>query len=637
VRVKLASLKRAARGCAQLDCRVPIRILPSQLIDQIAAGEVVERPASVVKELVENSLDAGAGSISVDVEGGGARLIRVGDNGCGIPRGELALALSRHATSKIATLEDLEGLVSMGFRGEALPSIASVARLTLTSRVAGDEHAWQIASDGGELSAPRPAARACGTTVEVRDLFFNTPARRKFQRSEKTELAHVDAVLRNLALARFDVEFRLTSNGRAVLTLPSAEGREAQERRVAAICGEEFMQNGRYFSRAIEGLSLRGWLAAPAFSRSQADMQFTFVNDRFVRDKLLRHAVRLGYQDVLFQARQPAYAVHLTLDSRRVDVNAHPAKLEIRFRDSQLVHDFVFRTVEAVLASTLGDAADVETAAPVRGTDLTREAQQSHLALSAAGVRDAAMDGGVQQSQERIAADATDGGVQQSQRRSGAYVPLYERLHAKSRATIGDAESAPIPPLGYALAQLAGVYVLAQNASGLIIVDMHAAHERITYERLKAALTRERLQSRRLLMPISFDVSAREADLVEQFADELDAVGLALVRRGLQQVAVSAVPLLLEGEDVEPMVRDLLSDLAEGQGVGRVEALSNELLATMACHAAIRANRRLTVEEMNALLREMERTQRSEACNHGRPTWTAVTLEDLDRLFLRGQ
>ena len=598
---------------------MPIRILPSQLIDQIAAGEVVERPASVVKELVENSLDAGARSISVDVEGGGARLIRVSDDGIGIPRADLALALSRHATSKIATLDDLEGLLSMGFRGEALPSIASVARLTLTSRTLNDEHAWQIASDGGGLGEPRPAARGPGTTIEVRELFFNTPARRKFQRSEKTELGHVDAVLRNLALARFDVEFRLTSNGRAVLALPAAEGRDAQERRVAAVCGDEFMQHARYFSRAIESLSLHGWLAAPAFSRSQADMQFTFVNDRFVRDKLLRHAVRLGYQDVLFQARQPAYVVHLTLDPRRVDVNAHPAKLEIRFRDSKLVHDFVFRTVETALASTLDGSADVAAAAPVHGTDLKREvsradsagARQNHLALQP-------------HSHERHPA--------------AAYVPLYERLHAKpSGLAVRDADNAPVPPLGFALAQLAGVYVLAQNASGLIIVDMHAAHERITYEKLKTALATQRMQSRRLLVPLSFEVSAREADLVEQFASELAAIGLDVVRRGPQHVAVSGVPVLLEGEDVESMVRDLLSDLADGQGVGRVEALSNELLATMACHAAVRANRRLSIEEMNALLREMERTERSEACNHGRPTWTSVTLEDLDRLFLRGQ
>jgi DNA mismatch repair protein MutL len=599
---------------------VPIRILPSQLIDQIAAGEVVERPASVVKELVENALDAGARAISVDVEGGGLRLIRVSDDGCGIPRDELRLALSRHATSKIATLDDLESLVSLGFRGEALPSIASVSRLTLTSRLAADEHAWQVTADGGAIGSPRPAARAPGTTVEVRDLFFNTPARRKFQRSEKTELAHIDGVLRNLALARFDVELRLTSNGRPVLVLPSALEREARERRVAAVCGEEFMEHARWFAREIEGLALSGWLAAPAFSRAQADMQYTFVNDRFVRDKLLRHAVRLGYQDVLFQARQPAYVVHLVLDPRRVDVNAHPAKLEIRFRDSQLVHDFVFRSVEAALANRLENAADAADAAPVRGPALARSAvpstaaphapvaaRQNHLALAHDAVRE--------------------------------YVPLYQRLHAQPTEPLrapGDNGDA-VPPLGFALAQLAGIYVLAQNAAGLVIVDMHAAHERIMYERMKAELATQRLRPRALLVPLSLEVSAREADLVEEYADELAAVGLEIVRRGPQHVAVNAVPLLLEGNDLEPMVRDVLSDLAEGQGVGRVEARANELLATMACHAAVRANRRLTLDEMNALLREMERTARSEACNHGRPTWTAVTLEDLDRLFLRGQ
>jgi DNA mismatch repair protein MutL len=622
---------------------VAIRILPSQLIDQIAAGEVVERPASVVKELVENSLDAGARTIAVDVEGGGASLIRVTDDGSGISRDELTVALLRHATSKIATLDDLEGLVSMGFRGEALPSIASVARLTLTSRVAVDEHAWQVACNGGELGAPRPAARARGTTVEVRDLFFNTPARRKFQRAEKTELAHVDAVLRNLALARFDVEFRLTSNGRTAFALPAAVGREAQERRVAAICGDEFMQHARHFARAIEGLSLSGWLAAPAFSRSQADMQFTFVNDRFVRDKLLKHAVRLGFRDVLFQARQPAYILHVSLDARRVDVNAHPAKLEIRFRDSQLVHDFVFRTVEAVLASTLEDATDVAAAAPVHGAELARAlptevhgpTQQNHLSLAPDGVRDAAMDGGVPQVQERIAAAAS---VPQVQERSAAHGSLYERLHGRAASRpVETGDRGPIPPLGFALAQLAGIYVLAQNASGLIIVDMHAAHERVTYEKLKRSLAAQRLQSRALLVPISFEVAAREADVAEQFGEELEALGLEVARRGPLHVAVSAVPLLLEGEDVELLVRDLLSDLADGEGAGRVEARSNELLATMACHAAVRANRRLSIDEMNALLREMERTERSEACNHGRPTWTAVTLEDLDRLFLRGR
>jgi DNA mismatch repair protein MutL len=589
-----------------------IRTLPSQLIDQIAAGEVVERPASVVKELVENSLDAGARAIAVDIEGGGAVLIRVADDGVGIAPEELALALSRHATSKIATLDDLESLTSMGFRGEALPSIGSVARLTVTSRTRGAEHAWQIACNGGDLAAPRPAARPSGTTVEVRDLFFNTPARRKFQRSEKTELAHVDTVLRSLALARFDVEFRLTSNGRKVFDLPAAADRAAQEARVAEVCGAEFMEHARWFSRAIEGVTVSGWLAAPAFSRSQADLQFTFVNGRYVRDKLLRHAARLGYQDVLFQARQPAYVLYVVLDPRRVDVNAHPAKLEIRFRDSRLVHDFVFRSVETALAATLGDASDPAAVAPVHGAQLAATAapgyggaRQPSLGLGAPSVRE--------------------------------YVPLFRRLHERAASAAPVIADAAVPPLGLAVAQIGGIYVLAENAAGLIIVDMHAAHERISYERLKRAVAERRVHSQPLLVPIALEVTTQEADLVEELGTELAAVGLTVVRRGPSAVAVTAVPALLEGAAIEPLVRDLLSDLALGLGVERIEAVTNELLATIACHAAVRANRRLTLDEMNALLREMERTERSEACNHGRPTWTQVTLEDLDRLFLRGQ
>jgi DNA mismatch repair protein MutL len=590
---------------------VAIQVLPSQLIDQIAAGEVVERPASVVKELVENSLDAGARSIEVAVEAGGSRLIRVTDDGTGILAAELPLALSRHATSKIATLDDLEGLTSMGFRGEALPSIGSVSRLTITSRPAGSEHAWRIACDGGDLSAVRPAAQPYGTTVEVRDLFFNTPARRKFQRAEKTEAGHVDAVLKNLALARFDVEFRFKNNERTVWHLPIAADRAAREARLAELCGAEFLEHARYFEREIEGMRIAGWLAAPAFSRSQTDMQFTFVNRRFVRDKLLRHAVRLGYQDVLFQSRQPAFVVFLELDPRRVDVNAHPAKLEVRFRDSRLVHDFVFRTVETALASTL-EAGHGAAPAPVLGGALAERARGPYEPVR-------------QESLELRAADVRD------------YMPLYQRLHAPPETRAAPRDDATVPPLGYALAQLSGVYVLAQNSKGLIIVDMHAAHERITYEKLKTALAAEKLQGQSLLVPVRLEVSPREADLVEEFAADLAALGFELVRRGPQQIAVQALPLLLEGSDAEPLVRDLLSDLAANQGAVRVEAAVNELLATMACHAAVRANRRLSVEEMNALLREMERTERSEACNHGRPTWTQVTLADLDRLFLRGQ
>ena len=590
-----------------------IQLLPSQLIDQIAAGEVVERPASVVKELVENSLDAGARVVEVAIEDGGARLIRVTDDGSGIARDELPLALSRHATSKIASLDDLEALLTMGFRGEALPSIGSVSRLSITTRQAYDEHGWRVACDGGELGESRPAPHAFGTSIEVRDLFFNTPARRKFQRSEKTETAHIDAVLKNLALARFDVEFTFKNNDRVVWHLPPARDRAAEERRIAQLAGSEFFEHCRYFERAIEGLRIAGWLAAPAFSRSQADLQFTFVNRRFVRDKLLRHAVRLGYQDVLFGSRHPAFVLFLELDPRRVDVNAHPAKLEIRFRDSRLVHDFVFRSVEAALAATI-EAVPVA-APPVLGTDLAPRTsafryaptlRQESLALQPAVVAELA--------------------------------PLFARLHSRPAvaATPLDGDGA-IPPLGYAIAQLSGIYVLAENAAGLVVVDMHAAHERITYEKLKADLAERRVQSQALLVPVRLDVAEREADLVEQYAAELAAVGLDIVRRAPTQVAVQTIPLLLEGTDVVSLVRDVLSDLGADEGPGRIEASINEVLATMACHGAVRANRRLTLGEMNTLLREMERTERSEACNHGRPTWTQITLADLDRLFLRGQ
>ena len=587
-----------------------IQVLPSQLIDQIAAGEVVERPASVVKELVENSLDAGAHSIGIEIAGGGSRLIRVTDDGAGIAAAELKLALTRHATSKIASLDDLEKLATLGFRGEALPSIGSVSRMRITSRVAGAEHGWSVACEGGEIGEPKPAPHAFGTTIEVRDLFYNTPARRKFQRSEKTEAGHVEATLRHLALARFDVQLDFTNNERAAWRLAPAPERAAQEARIEALCGAEFLASARYVSRSIEGLRIWGWLAAPAFSRSQADMQYTFVNGRVVRDKLLRHAVRLGYQDVLFQARHPAFVLFLELDPRRVDANAHPAKLEIRFRDSSLVHDFVYRTVEAALASTLSSG-ERDAPPPVLGTAFAASARLGQQASA----------------QARLELPPSEVREQAS---------LYHRLHARAAATDLPADG-DLPPLGFALAQLAGVYVLAANRDGLIVVDMHAAHERITYERLKRDLETHSLKSQTLLVPVSVAVGAAEADLVEECAAELESLGFLLVRRGPTTISVAAIPLALEGSDVEPLVRDLLSDLAVGKGTKRIEAAVNELLATMACHAAVRANRRLTVDEMNALLREMERTERSEACNHGRPTWTQVTLGDLDRLFLRGQ
>ncbi|HEU4618413.1 MAG TPA: DNA mismatch repair endonuclease MutL, partial [Gammaproteobacteria bacterium] len=619
-----------------------------------------ERPASVVKELCENALDAGATRIEIDVEAGGTRLVRVTDDGRGIDRGDLALALSRHATSKIASLDDLEALETMGFRGEALPSIASVARLTLTSRAAGADTAWSIRADAGELREPRPAAHPFGTCVEVRDLFFNTPARRKFLRAERTEAGHIDAVVKSLALARADVEFRLRHNQRVLLRLVSCAGREALEARIAELCGAEFLEHARYFEREIDGLRMSGWLAAPTFSRVQPDMQYTFVNGRFVRDKLLRHAVRLGYQDVLYQARQPAFVVFLSLDPRGVDVNAHPAKLEIRFRDSRLVHDFVFRTVEAALAATFASDGSEENRAALapaafRPQLVEAEARMSQASLGLGPARTHGHGYGFEHEHEHGDGHARGGAHAPGQGHAiREYLPLYERLHGPAPLRPAGAQpdgrdegggahapdgasGADVPPLGYARAQLGGIYILAENRDGLVIVDMHAAHERITSERLKQAYGEHKLKAQPLLVPIDVRVSAREADAAEERQEDLERLGLAVVRRGEDLVQVQAMPVLLEGGDLPGLVRDVLSDLAEHVEPARVESRLNELLATMACHAALRAHRRLEVAEMNALLRQMERTERSAACNHGRPTWTRITLADLDALFLRGR
>ena len=585
-----------------------IRVLPPQLIDQIAAGEVIERPASALKELVENSLDAGATQVDIEIQAAGTRLIRIRDDGIGIAKDELPLALSRHATSKITSLDGLENVATLGFRGEALPSIASVAHLKLTSRAQGEDSGWSIESAGGELSPLRPAPHPPGTTLEVRDLFFNIPARRKFLRTERTEFSHIDAVVRSLSLARFDVAWQLKHNQRANLALPQAHSRERHEARLSLVCGESFLEHARFFERDLEGMRLFGWLADPTFSRSQADMQYTFVNGRVVRDKVLRHAVRLGYQDVLFQARQPAYVVFLELDPRRVDVNAHPAKLEIRFRDSRLVHDFVFRTVETALATTLesGQRDAMRPPAHAAENETVKSARQRLLSMRGRG-------------------DAAE--VREHR-------PLYEILHARPVPQPAEQE---LPPLGFALAQLSGIYILAQNHEGLIIVDMHAAHERITYERLKQSLGEDKLKGQPLLVPISLKVSEREAEVVEDHGEELSRLGLIAVRRGPEEIQITEVPLLLQGTEVEPLIRDVLSDLLAAAGVHRLADAADELLATMACHGAVRANRQLNVEEMNALLREMESTERSDQCNHGRPTWTQITIAELDRLFLRGR
>ena len=604
-----------------------IQLLPPQLIDQIAAGEVVERPASVVKELVENSLDAGSTAIDIETQSGGTRLIRIADNGAGIEPGELKLALARHATSKIDSLDDLEAIASFGFRGEALPSIASVSRLTLSSRQCDQERGWRVASDGGEPDEARPAAHPRGTTVEVRDLFFNTPARRKFLRAERTELGHIDAVIKGLALACTGVDLRVRHNQRVSLTLNRARSHAEREARIAALLGEAFMQQARWFEREIEGVALSGWLAGPGFTRSQADMQYTFVNGRVVRDKLLRHAIRLGYADVLFQARQPACVLYLTIDPRRVDANAHPAKLEIRFRDSRLVHDFVFRTIEAVLANEAASESVPDRTPPTDAARLHGPGGTAPGSYTSARP----LPGHTGTTQHGLAFGAAKG---------REVLSLYERLHAPPAArreqAVEDSDG-DIPPLGYALAQLSGIYVLAENSEGLIIVDMHAAHERITYERMKQELAETGLKPLPLLVPHTLRVAASEADAAEAQAESLERLGFEIVRRGRDELRVTAIPSLLEGSDVEALVRDILSDMAEGRGAKRVESSVNESLATMACHGAVRANRKLEVAEMNALLRQMERTERADQCNHGRPTWTRITLPELDRLFLRGQ
>ncbi|MEN7342840.1 MAG: DNA mismatch repair endonuclease MutL [Pseudomonadota bacterium] len=590
---------------------MPIQQLSDHLINQIAAGEVIERPASVVKELVENSLDAGANRITIEVEGGGSRLIRVRDNGFGIPREQLPLALSRHATSKIASLDDLECVASLGFRGEALPSIAAVSRLTLTSRTSDDDSAWQLVVTGGQFSAAEPAAQNQGTTIAVRDLFYNTPARRKFLKTEKTEFRHIDQIVRRLALAHSEVAFELAHNGKVVFSVAIAETAHDQDHRVGQLLGEAFIDACVKIEHEAAGLALRGWLALPTFSRSQADMQHTYINGRWVRDKTLMHAVRHGFRDVLFHGRHPAYVLMLALDPARVDVNAHPAKHEVRFRDSRSVHDFVFRTVETALANTR-PGADSERPSPAAFSSpatvsyAAQPARQSSLGLlsmvaETPPVRDATM--------------AID----------------------HSRPSDGGVVEDSSPPLGYALAQLHGVYVLAQNSEGLVLVDMHAAHERITYEKLKKDFGNRAIVRQPLLVPLRVALASREIDLVEQHQASLTEMGLIVESSGADAVVIREIPSLLSQDDAETLLRDVLSDIAEKGSSQRLDDVTDDMLATMACHHSVRANRQLTISEMNALLREMERTDRADQCNHGRPTWTQLSMQSLDQLFLRGQ
>jgi DNA mismatch repair protein MutL len=609
-----------------------IQILNDELINQIAAGEVIERPASVVKELVENSLDAGASRIDVELERGGCGLIRVRDDGIGIEPKEIGLALARHATSKIASLDDLERVATLGFRGEALPSIASVARLGLTSRSNEAEHAWSVEARDGALGNPLPASHPPGTSVEVRDLFFNVPARRKFLRSESTEYQHVLRMLERLALSRFEVGFSLAHNGKNVWSLPPARTEAERRARVAALCGEEFAAHVIELRHGTEHLRLAGWIALPTFSRSQSDLQFAFLNGRFVRDKLIASAARLAYQDVLFGGRFCAYVLYLDLDPTLVDVNAHPQKLEVRFREARSVHDFMFRTLERALAETRPSAASPGSAS-LEGLRLGARAHGFAPSQHRFALPERPEPGAIEGYWQLLSGDAARSGEH------AAFSSHPSGVRDEERAGVGG-EGADVsedgPPLGFAVAQLHGVYILSQTADGLVLVDMHAAHERVMYERMKRLLSGETAQQH-LLVPDVLKVTPAQAEAADAHGAEFAALGFALTRLAPDRLALRGVPSLLARDDPADVVRDVLSDLAETGHSRRVEESINRRLGTMACHAAVRAQRALSIAEMNALLREMEQTDRADQCNHGRPTWVRLSLGDLDRLFMRGR
>ncbi len=594
-----------------------IRVLPDLLISQIAAGEVVERPAAALKELLENSLDAGAHDISVQVASGGTKLLKVSDDGHGIAKADLPLALARHATSKIATLADLERIASLGFRGEALASIAAVASLTLTSRTRDSKHAWSIAAEGGTVLNPKPAAHDPGTSVEVRDLYFNTPARRKFLKSEATEYAHCDEVFKRIALARPDVVLKLQHNGRAQWHLRAQDA----EQRISAVLGDEFRAAAIAVDVHSAGLRLSGLVGLPAAARGVRDAQYCFVNGRFVRDKVLAHALRQAYQDVLHHDRHPAFALFLELDPARVDVNVHPTKSEVRFRDSQAIHQFVFHAVTRALA---GPVTAEGIGVPAQEFAHMRTEGDNHTAAAAAGVRPPAVGAPRHYGLELRAAQAP---------------AFYDVLFARTGATqeTFTQPSGEVPPLGFALAQLSGIYILAQNAHGLVIVDMHAAHERIVYEKLKAQLDADRIAIQPLLIPAVFNAERIDAATAADHAETLAKIGFEIAVLSPTSLAVRGVPVALWDADAGELARDVLAEIREFGASRVLLERQNELLATMACHAAVRANRALTVPEMNALLREMEATERSGECNHGRPTWHQITIAELDKLFMRGR
>jgi DNA mismatch repair protein MutL len=609
----------------------PIRILSSHLVNQIAAGEVVERPASVAKELIENSLDADCRRVEIDVERGGTKRLRVRDDGRGIPPDQLALALSRHATSKVADLADLEAVSTLGFRGEALPSIASVSRLRLISRTPDAANAWEVTvGSEGLLEEPRPAAHLPGTSVDVQDLFYNTPARRKFLRTEKTELGHLEQVVRRIALARPEIAFHLRHNSRTLYDLPAAADDSGRLFRLETLLGSPFAEQALILDEEAVDLRLWGWVVRPAFSRSQADQQFFYVNGRMVRDKLVGHAVRQAFSDLLHHGRHPAYLLFLELPARMVDCNVHPSKHEVRFREGRQVHDFIFRALQRRLsAGVLGSSPTTSgtPGEPAAGRELP-SAEQPYPAF-----------GGAHGSTLRLPLAVGEGRVGYADRFRADLA--FQRPPASAadidEGANGEESTGEMPPLGYAIAQLNGVYLLARTADGLIIVDIHAAHERIGYERLKTSWRSGGVIRQPLLVPVAVSVGMREADLIASQAEALASLGLVIDRIDAGTLVVREVPALLRQADHEGLVRDLLSDLATHGSSSRIDEAMNAALSTMACHGAVRANRRLTLDEMNGLLRDMERAERIDQCNHGRPTWIRVGYDELDRWFSRGR
>ena len=582
-----------------------IRVLPDLLINQIAAGEVVERPSSALKELLENSVDAAAGEIAVALSQGGIKQLRVADDGVGIVAEELALALARHATSKITSLPDLEAVKSLGFRGEALASIAAVSRLTMTSRRRGERHAWKVEAAGGEIAGLQPAALESGTAVEVQDLYFNTPARRKFLKSEATEYGHCEEMFRRIALSRADIGFSLQHNSRNIWQLPAG----TTERRTATLLGEEFAAAAVSLDERVGSLRLWGLASLPGFSRGGRDAQYFYVNGRFVRDKLITHAIREAYKDILHHDRHPGFALFLEVEPEAVDVNVHPTKIEVRFRDARAIHQFIYHALNKALS------------APIR-------ARQEHVVAPAAEPKRQAASFAPYPLQQAMPLGVAE--------RGNLYETLFGKLGKPDAVPVAETAQ-EIPMLGFALGQLHGIYILAQNAKGLVIVDMHAAHERVTYEKLKTALDSRAVAMQPLLIPVSFHAGALDVAAAEEHAEALAELGFDIAALSPTTLAVRALPALLSDADPVLLARDVLKELHEF-GAARVLAeRRNELLATLACHASVRANRKLTVPEMNALLREMEATERADQCNHGRPTWREVTLDELDKLFMRGK